>query len=101
MSRVVASEATRKANQITSIIPKSKVLENNGDVDQVIVNWGFDEVQLLRNLGIRDVPSPILGRYQWPGMFTPFDHLLNFDVNLFYFAAWCTCVVRPDCLASV
>lgn len=65
---------TRKANQITSIIPKSKVLENNGDVDQVIVNWGFDEVQLLRNLGIRDVPSPILGRYQWPGMFTPFDH---------------------------
>jgi hypothetical protein len=65
---------TRKANQITSIIPKSKVLENNGDVDQVIVNWGFDEVQLLRNLGIRDVPSPILGRYEWPGMFTPFDH---------------------------
>jgi hypothetical protein len=33
---------TRKAGQITSIIPKSKVLENNGDVDQVIVNWGFD-----------------------------------------------------------
>jgi SNF2 family DNA or RNA helicase len=65
---------TRKAPQITSIIPKSKVLESNGDVDQVIVNWGFDEVQLLRNLGIRDVPSPILGRYEWPGMFTPFDH---------------------------
>jgi SNF2 family DNA or RNA helicase len=65
---------TRKASQITSIIPKSKVLESNGDVDQVIVNWGFDEVQLLRNLGIREVPSPILGRYKWPGMFTPFDH---------------------------
>lgn len=65
---------TRKAPQITSIIPKSKVLESNGDVDQVLVNWGFDEVQLLRNLGIREVPSPILGRYEWPGMFTPFDH---------------------------
>jgi SNF2 family DNA or RNA helicase len=65
---------TRKAPQITSIIPKSKVLDSNGDVDQVIVNWGFDEVQLLRNLGIRDVPSPILGRYEWPGLFTPFDH---------------------------
>jgi len=65
---------TRKAPQITSIIPKSKVLGSNGDVDQVLVNWGFDEVQLLRNLGIREVPSPILGRYEWPGMFTPFDH---------------------------
>jgi SNF2 family DNA or RNA helicase len=65
---------TRKAPQITSIIPKSKILGSNGDVDQVLVNWGFDEVQLLRNLGIREVPSPILGRYEWPGMFTPFDH---------------------------
>ena len=65
---------TRKAEQITSLIPKSKVVGSNGDVDQVLVHWDFDEVQLLRNLGIREVPSPILGRYQWPGMFTPFDH---------------------------
>lgn len=65
---------TRKAGQITAIIPKSKVVASNGDVDQVLVNWGFDEVQLLRNLGIKDVPSPIQGRYKWPGMFTPFDH---------------------------
>jgi len=65
---------TRKANQITSLIPKSKVIGSNGDVDQVLVHWDFDEVQLLRNLGIREVPSPILGRYKWPGMFTPFDH---------------------------
>ena len=50
--------------QITALIPKSKVLEG----DQVLVNWGFDEVQLLRNLGIKDVPSPILGRYDWPGV---------------------------------
>lgn len=65
---------TRKAAQITALIPKSKVLETQGDVDRVLVNWGFDEAQLLRNLGIKDVPSPILGRYDWPGMFTPFDH---------------------------
>jgi SNF2 family DNA or RNA helicase len=65
---------TRKASQITTIIPKSKVVASNGDVDQVLVNWGFDEVQLLRNLGIRDVPSPILGRYKWPGMYRPFEH---------------------------
>jgi len=65
---------TRKAGQITAIIPKSKVVGSNGDVDQLLVNWGFDEVQLLRNMGIKDVPSPILGRYKWPGMFTPFNH---------------------------
>lgn len=65
---------TRKAGQITALIPKSKILASKDDVDQVLVNWGFDEVQLLRNLGIKDVPSPIVGRYKWPGMFTPFDH---------------------------
>jgi SNF2 family DNA or RNA helicase len=65
---------TRKASQITSLIPKSKVVESNGDVDRVLVNWDFDEVQLLRNLGIKDVPSPILSRYTWPGMYTPFGH---------------------------
>ena len=31
-------------------------------------------MQLLRNLGIKDVPSPILGRYKWPGVYTPFEH---------------------------
>jgi len=65
---------TRKSQQITALIPKSKVIAQQGDVDRVLVNWGFEEVQLLRNLGIKDVPSPILGRYTWPGMFTPFDH---------------------------
>ena len=65
---------TRKSAQITALIPKSKVVETHGDVDRVLVHWDFDEVQLLRNLGIKNVPSPILGRYRWPGMFTPFGH---------------------------
>ena len=38
---------SRAADQITALIPKSKVLED----DQILVNWGFEEVQLLRNLG--------------------------------------------------
>lgn len=61
---------TTKAAQITSLIPKSKVLPDGN----LLVNWDFDEVQLLRNLGIQEVPSPILGRYKWPGVYTPFDH---------------------------
>jgi len=65
---------TRKAGQITALIPKSKVIDSHDGVDRLLVNWGFDEVQLLRNLGIKDVPSPIRGRYHWPGMFSPFSH---------------------------
>jgi SNF2 family DNA or RNA helicase len=61
---------TAKADQITALIPKSKVLPDG----QLLVNWDFEEVQLLRNLGIQEVPSPILGRYKWPGVYTPFDH---------------------------
>lgn len=65
---------TRKASQITALIPKSKVLAENAGVSRVLVEWSFDAVQILRNLGIRKVPSPIAGRYKWPGMFTPFAH---------------------------
>lgn len=39
---------TRKAAQITALIPKSKVIASNGDVDRLLVNWEFDEVQLLQ-----------------------------------------------------
>jgi len=65
---------TRKADQIATLIPKSKILERNGDKARVVVNWGDDEAKILRNLRIKDVPHPILGRYKWPGMYTPFEH---------------------------
>jgi SNF2 family DNA or RNA helicase len=64
---------TRAADQITALIPKSKVLDDS-DEPQILVNWGFEEVQLLRNLGVKNVPSPIVGRYKWPGIFAPFVH---------------------------
>jgi hypothetical protein len=55
---------TRKADQIVRLIPKSKLLERQGDLGRVLVNWGYDEARILRNLRIKDVPSPILGRYK-------------------------------------
>lgn len=60
----------RNPHRITTVIPKSKVLPNN----QVLVHWGLDEAQVLRNLRVKNVPSPIMGRYDWPGQFKPFDH---------------------------
>lgn len=65
---------TKKADQITAIIPKSQIVERNGNKAKVLVHWGPDEVRILRNLKIRDVPHPILGRYKWPGVYTPFEH---------------------------
>lgn len=59
----------RNPQKVTTIIPKSRELADN----KVLVNWGMDEVQVLRNLNIT-APSPIEGRYQWTGKYTPFKH---------------------------
>ncbi len=56
-----------------SIIPKHKVLPIEGGY-QVAVYWSLDEARVLRNLGVKNVPSPIQGRYEWPGRYRPMDH---------------------------
>ena len=60
----------RNPNKVTTVIPKSKQLEGN----QVAVNWGLDEARILKNLQIKNIPSPIMGHYNWPGLHKPFDH---------------------------
>ena len=60
--------------RITKVIPKSKVIAEHVDHSEVLVHWGMDEVKVLQNLNIRDVPAPILGRYEWNGIYKPFDH---------------------------
>ena len=59
----------RDPAKVTEIIPKSKELEDN----HVLVNWGIEEAQVLKNLNI-NIPSPINGRYVFTGDLTPFDH---------------------------
>lgn len=65
---------TRKADQITALIPKSKVLARNGELSRMLVHWDYDAVKVLHNLGIRKAPMPIVGKYKWPGVYTPFKH---------------------------
>jgi SNF2 family DNA or RNA helicase len=58
-----------------SIIPKSKYLgESEPGIHEVAVFWSLDEARVLKNLGVRDVPSPILGQYDWPGRYKPMEH---------------------------
>jgi SNF2 family DNA or RNA helicase len=60
----------KEPNRITTVIPRSKVL----DTGEVLVKWGLEEAQVLKNLRIRNVPSPIIAHYDWPGLYKPFAH---------------------------
>jgi SNF2 family DNA or RNA helicase len=61
-----------------SIIPKSQVVrEFEGGWAEVAVYWGLDEARVLRNLGVKDVPSPITRRYPWPGRYRPMAHQIE------------------------
>ena len=60
----------RDPEKVTAVIPKSRVLDQH----KVLVHWGLDEAHVLKNLKIKNVPSPILKTYDWPGLHRPFDH---------------------------
>ena len=57
-----------------SIIPKHKIVSQENGTYEVLVYWGLEEVKVLRNLGVKDVPSPIVKRYNWPGRYKPMAH---------------------------
>jgi hypothetical protein len=67
---------TRNPDKYT-IIPNHAVVGEQDGVAQVAVKWGLDEVRVLRNLGVKNVPSPIRARYNWPGMYKPFEHQVD------------------------
>jgi len=60
-----------------NIIPKHKILAEYEDGYEVAVYWGLDEARVLKNLGVKDVPSPIVKRYKWPGRFKPMAHQIE------------------------
>jgi SNF2 family DNA or RNA helicase len=62
----------RNPDKITTAIPSSQQVSNT----DVLVRWGVDEATVLKNLNVRNVPSPILGKskYDWPGRYKPFEH---------------------------
>jgi SNF2 family DNA or RNA helicase len=60
----------KEPGRITTVIPRSKELANGA----VLVRWGLEEAQVLKNLRIKNVPSPITAHYKWPGLYKPFAH---------------------------
>jgi SNF2 family DNA or RNA helicase len=58
-----------------SIIPRSQVVEQYEDGSaEVAVFFGLDEARVLKNMGVKNVPSPITKRYEWPGKYKPMAH---------------------------
>lgn len=61
-----------------AVLPKHKILEEYpGGGVKAAVRWGLDEVRVLRNMGFSKVPSPIVGRYEWPGRYKPMAHQIE------------------------
>jgi len=60
----------RDPKRITNVIPKSHMVDDH----QVLVRWGLEEAQVLKNLGVKNIPSPISKNYEWPGLYKPFHH---------------------------
>ena len=60
----------KEPERITAVINNAKKLSAN----EVLVKWGVEEAQILKNLRLKDVPSPIMRDYAWPGLQKPFKH---------------------------
>lgn len=65
---------TRNPQKIINAIPKSEVVKQGDDISEVAVHWGLDETLVLHNLGYSKAPSPIISKYDWCGIHTPFEH---------------------------
>ena len=63
------------ACKVSSYVEKSEYIGPKGDQHEMLVYWGIQESQrLAKLLSMPDLPSPIERDYNWPGMYTPFDH---------------------------
>lgn len=67
---------TRKPDKY-QILPRSLIVEQDDQGATIMVKWGLDEVRVLQNLGVRNMKSPIVGRYNWPGRYTPMEHQVD------------------------
>jgi SNF2 family DNA or RNA helicase len=61
------------AKHLVGYIDKCEVLSDDGKIAELLVYWGIEEMQrVVKVLG--EAPSPMLSKYDWPGLYTPFVH---------------------------
>jgi SNF2 family DNA or RNA helicase len=54
-------------------IDRVEVIKDDGNMADVVVYWGLQEMQRLVRL-YGDAPSPMDKEYEWPGLYAPFAH---------------------------
>lgn len=64
------------ADIILDNIEKSDVIDRTNEVTNLIIYWGLDEMTKLNQIMRfkKNLPSPIIKEYGWPGLYKPFDH---------------------------
>lgn len=57
-------------------VERSELLSTKGNLSEVLVYWGVDEMTHLNHLMSfrNNLPSPIRTEYEWPGLYKPFNH---------------------------
>jgi len=65
----------RNPDRFTAVIPKCHYEgEIAPGIHEILVNWDYDESLVLKNMGVKSVPSPINRSYSWPGSYKPMVH---------------------------
>lgn len=68
---------TRNPQKYT-VIPKSRIVQDHGNGGYTVaVFFGLDEMRVLKNIGVKEVVSPITRKYNWPGRFKPMAHQIE------------------------
>jgi hypothetical protein len=67
-------------NDVSTVIQKhierAEIIGTRGNLTDVLVYWGIDEMTQLNKLFLfgKPLPSPITRDYEWTGRFKPFKH---------------------------
>lgn len=64
---------TARHDEVTEAIPHAKTFEIKGEVLTAVPHRS-EEVHVLRNLGFKGTPAPILSYYDWPARFEAMEH---------------------------
>lgn len=68
-----------EAHQVLRSIERSDVVERTPTLTDMVICWEQQEMEILaayldRVTTAQNVPSPMMRDYDWPGVYTPFEH---------------------------
>ena len=72
------------APHITSNIEKAEVISRNGNLTEMVVYWDVPEMTKLNQIVSfrNNLPSPIKKEYNYPGLYKPFEHQTDPELDL-------------------